>query len=1050
MSKNIKLSESSLQVLKSRYFMEGENWETCTYRVAREIAQAEKNPTDWISKFQKSIYEMDFLPAGRILRNAGRARGSLFNCYHLPIGDSIEEIGQFLKDSLILWSDGGGVGCTFSSLRPKGDSIKGKGGESSGLVSFMKAANDVAKTIESGGARRAAALGAVDVSHPEVMDFIKSKMQDGELSGFNISVIINGEFLAAVESDDEWEFKFNHRSYGKVRAREIWNLIVTNMVNHAEPGLLNGDNLYKNNSYYYDPVTGTNPCLTGDTLIAVADGRNAVPIKQLAEEGKDVPVYCFDEINNKPKIKMMRNPRITGKNSKILKITLENGSIVKCTENHKFILRDGSIKEAKDLIVGTSLHHMTIFNGSFDEVLSDFWNSKSSDYSWITTSHTNPEPTHRLLAEYKLKRKLKNGEVVHHIDKNSLNNIEENIEVMSRDAHNKLHAIDMMGENNPMNRFPEKNWLIKQDHSGINNGNYKGYTPVVMLNKAIDFINSMKRSITVDEWKEYCIKNDYPYDSRYIWNGHKSLRSWLDEATHKSKYSYLNPKQLIEYKRYLILKDEYDLNLIFENGSIFVEKICETCNETFKIKWDLREAAYCSRKCASNSQIKNVNLKRSLQCKQKDTRDKQLLCYIKLKNELNREPLLLELKEECKINNISLRFRGEITNTENPYIFKTYKELKESANSFNFKVASIEFDGYEDVYNGTVDLHHNLYIQVSVTQTDSKKPQYNHILTRQCGEAVLAPYDVCDLGSLVLPNFITGSVNTNWKKLYNTIKIGVRFLDNVIDVNKFSLKETEIKAQNSRRIGLGVMGLAEYLFAKEVRYGSQKALNEVEKLMRFIRDATYETLVELASEKGSFPKFDPVAYGKAHFIRTLPASLRMDIKKYGSRCVTGLALAPTGTISLIPEVTSGIEPLYSKAYWRNDRISRRPYIHPLLEKLVTDYNGDIPEWFVDSYDLKPEDHFEIQAMCQKYIDGAVSKTINMPKGTTPEQLSNLLLEYINDLKGTTVYVDGSKGEQIYQRMSDDEVYDVLKNKNEIKDTNPGIESVKCATGTCEI
>jgi ribonucleoside-diphosphate reductase alpha chain len=582
--KKVQLTGEALKIATARYFMDGEDWEACSLRAADVVSAAEVTNRNKIrDEFFEMIACMDFMPGGRILRNCGRPRGSLFNCYHLPIGDSIEEIGQFIKDSLILWSDGGGVGCNFTPLRPRGDTILGKGGTSSGAVSFIAAADAVADTIESGGSRRAAAIAHMDVSHPEVMDFIDAKLVHGRLSHFNISVSVNEKFLEAVERDDDWTFKFKAKEYGKVKAKVVWDKIVQNMIESAEPGLLNWDNFQKNNSYYFEPVLGTNPC----------------------------------------------------------------------------------------------------------------------------------------------------------------------------------------------------------------------------------------------------------------------------------------------------------------------------------------------------------------------------------------------------------------------------------------------------------------------------------------GETTLGPYGVCDLGSLVLPNFITGSINTNWIKLEKTIELAVRFLDNIIEVNKYTLKDIDINAHKSRRVGIGVMGVADYLFAKKIRYGSEKAVIELERLMRFIRDKAYEASIKLAQEKGAFPAFDPIPHGKASFIRKLPASMRLDIKKHGIRNCTLMALAPTGTISLIAEKTSGVEPLFSRAYMRRDRVGERMYIHPIYEEAVKN-DEELPEWFVDAFDLTPEDHFEVQAAMQKYCDGSVSKTINLPADTTDAQLSELLLEYVRDLKGCTVYRDGSRDGQILSRLPDKEVRKFIKEQKTntgeeiIIENNFVKEDVVCATGSCEI
>jgi ribonucleoside-diphosphate reductase alpha chain len=516
------------------------------------------------------IFDLKFLPAGRILRNSLLPKGSLLNCYHKSIGDSIEEIANFIRDSLILWSEGGGMGTTLSRLRPSGADILGKGGHSSGPISFLQAIDATAATVESGGSRRAAGLAEMYVGHPDIRQFINAKNVDGVIQTFNLSVGVTGDFLDAVVNGLPWDLTFNQKLYDTVDAIELWEIIIHNMWKHAEPGLLNMDNLRVNNSYYFAPISGVNPC----------------------------------------------------------------------------------------------------------------------------------------------------------------------------------------------------------------------------------------------------------------------------------------------------------------------------------------------------------------------------------------------------------------------------------------------------------------------------------------GEATLADDEACDLGSVVVANFVSNGGYTDWKGLQSTINTAVRFLDNILTVNNYTLDNIKVAVANSRRIGMGAIGLAEYFFKKKMRYGSPESIRESDKLSRFMSIAAYEASVRLAMEKGAFPKFEATAYGKAKYVRKLPLHLRKEIAQHGIRNCTLLAMPPTGTTSLLADCTSGIEPLYAKAYKRVDRVGERDYIHPLL----IENGGDAPEWFVDSFDIQPKDHLEIQRAIQRHVDGSVSKTINIPKETTEEELSDLMLEYIYDLKGCTVYRDGSREGQILNRMSEVEIKQSLLTSQNSRTA----DDMQCATGVCDI
>ena len=318
--------------------------------------------------------------------------------------------------------------------------------------------------------------------------------------------------------------------------------------------------------------------------------------------------------------------------------------------------------------------------------------------------------------------------------------------------------------------------------------------------------------------------------------------------------------------------------------------------------------------------------------------------------------------------------------------------------------------------------------------------------TNLCSELNLSKNQSCSLGSLVLPSFITANGNTRWEELADTIQTLVRFLDNTLDVNNYSFPEMYEATQSCRRIGIGVMGLGDYLFSKKVRYGSSAGLDKTEELVKFMRNEIYKASIELAKEKGPFPGFSEWPYTKAKFIKKLPARIRMDIKKYGIRQCTSMAFMPAGTISLIANTTSGIEPLPMKAYIRKDRVGERVYIHPTYKELLLN-KEEIPNYFVDAFDLSPENHFETTVSIQRLNDSSISKTQLLPKGTKHEQLKEWILEYARDLVGITVYVDGSRKDQILNRLTKKEA---LKHINKETEDSLTVEDVQCARGTCEV
>ena len=260
-------NDLSIEIFKSKYMLHGEKDPDEVFRkTAAEIASAEEREKrdEWTGKFYDEISSGRLIPAGRILANARpeSLMKNYNNCFTIDIEDSLEGIYDSLKEDAVISKMGGGVGFDISKLRPKGDSLS-RGGESSGVISFLRIFDQSAKTIMTGGQRRSAHIALLDVSHPEIEDFITVKQGDGnrELTQFNISVKITDAFIEAVENDDDWNLVFEGKVYRTVRAAELYDLIARNAFMHNEPGIFNADTIEKyNNGYWAFMMDRVNPC----------------------------------------------------------------------------------------------------------------------------------------------------------------------------------------------------------------------------------------------------------------------------------------------------------------------------------------------------------------------------------------------------------------------------------------------------------------------------------------------------------------------------------------------------------------------------------------------------------------------------------------------------------------------------------------------------------------------------------------------------------------------------------------------------------------------
>jgi len=579
----------------------------------------------------------------------------------------------------------------------------------------------------------------------------------------------------------------------------------------------------------------------------------------------------------------MRRPRFTGKNVSVYKITLDSGDVIKATKNHVFYLRDGTSRRTDELKQGDSLHVLT-------KVLQwqkgKYTKNRSKKYWRMYNRGISDKSEHNIIARffYNNDKEISEDCVVHHIEFDSINNSPTNLEILKISEHDHLHSRSITGNNNPIYKIKQNKEVWEKykaenpfyNTKGENNPNYGKHHSEETKRKIGEksrelFANPEVRKAFSDRMKK-------------LWNT-EDYRTSAERGFHKRALRKLEE-----------CREKTDLQCYLKGNSVMVKKTCENCGSEFSISFSERELGFCGKECFMDFLISDDSIfekrvegvRNAYKDRGRRNKEHQIEKYIELLDKLDRVPFKKEWEDFCKETKVTFRLGTK-------YDFKTYKELKDAANMYNHKIVSIEYLGKEDVYNGTVDGFHTFFIGGFESKSKNRK-KVRFIKTRNCGEQLLLPMESCNLGSINLSKMVkqeNGHYAVDYEELKRVVKLSVRFLDNVIDMNNFPLPEIEKMTKENRKIGLGVMGWADLLIELKIPYDSLDALELAEKIMKFITEEGRIASEDLAKERNPFPSFENSIYKDSTPLRN----------------ATIMLIVPVGAMVVIVALRSGVESL---------------------------------------------------------------------------------------------------------------------------------------------
>jgi len=1015
---NIPFQDASLDIWDKKYRLKSKDGDIVDHDISATYARVAKALSEVEDKSKRKHWEEKFLwalkhgaiPAGRITSNAGalehKPATSTINCtVSGSITDSMDDILGKVHEAGLTLKAGCGIGYEFSTLRGKGAYVSGAGAYTSGPLSFMDIYDKMCFTVSSAGGRRGAQMATFDIGHPDVMEFIRAKREDGRLRQFNLSLLITDEFIKAVQDDVDWRLGFpvsekeveedgldlNNadeiywrewpitdgyvsneeglvacKVYKTIKAKRLWDMIMTSTYDFAEPGFILIDKVNEmNNNWFCENIRATNPCVTADTWVQTSNGPKQVSdligssfVAQVDGQSHASGEEGFFKTATKP----------------VVRLQTTEGYQLRLTHDHR-------------------VRRVTNFT------------RQQTETQWCAAGE------------------LRQG------DRVLLNDHREQVQWNGEYSKDQGYLLGLLVGDGTLKK--DAAVLSVWKPAAVANGAdaFLANGVHAVMAEALHAAESLPHRSDFQGWSEISGRNEFRLKLASIKQlanevgmqaGDKAITAHMEQASSEFYQGFL--RGFFDADGSVQGSQEKGVSVRLAQSDLArLEAV-----QRMLLRLGIASRIYQNRRLAQTRLLPDG--KGSLA--EYETKAQHEL-VISGEN-------LLQFSSHV----------GFADTDKMEHLQQSLSSYKRKLNRERFvaRVESITNDGIEDVYD----------VQIPGINTFDANGLHAH----NCGEQPLPPYGSCLLGSVNLTKFITNpfteQAEFNWGEFKEVVKIFTRMLDNVVDINGLPLEGQRDEILSKRRHGMGFLGLGSTTTMLRMKYGEPDSVEFAERVSKELAMAGWEAALDLAKEKGPAPimnkEFDVTAVmlrlrpemkkdgikvgdklsGKvlhtkySRYMQQVAAenpALAEELLEVGARFTHHSSIAPTGTISLslANNASNGIEPSFAHHYSRNviregkkskekvdvfsfELLAYRELVNKEAMPYTEEAKNKLPDYFISADDITPKAHVDIQAASQIWIDSSISKTANVPTDYKFEDFKDIYMyAYDQGLKGCTTF-----------------------------------------------